>query len=200
MARILVAFHSFYGGTFRLAECIAEGAEKAGADVDVRQVPEIVPDEALAASGVLEARKEFATVPQARIDQLKDYDGFAFGSPTRFGAMSSSLRSFLEQTGSLWQRGLLCGKVGTAFSGSGTGCGHEAAIIGLWPTLSHLGMIIVSPGYVDQKVRDVSELHGASAYGAGFIAKAAPPRPNSIEESIARTQGRILAEVAAKLA
>jgi NAD(P)H dehydrogenase (quinone) len=182
-----------------LARLIAQGAEEAGAAVDIRQVPEIVPEEALAASGALEARKAFSDIPMATIAELPEYDGFAFGSPTRFGAMSATLRSFLEQAGGLWQQGRFCGKAGTAFSGSGTGCGHEAAIIGFWPTLSHLGMVIVSPGYVDQKVREVSELHGASAYGAAFISKAAQPRPSAIEASVARTQGRLLADVARRL-
>ncbi len=113
---IRVIFYSMYGHTYKMAKAEAEGAEKiAGAEVDIYQVPELVPDETLAESGALEAREEFDHVPTAEPDDLAEPDGIIFGSPTRFGNMAAQMRNFLDQCGGLWQSNELVGKAGSVF-------------------------------------------------------------------------------------
>lgn len=200
MAKVLVLFHSFYGNMYRMAEEVANGARDAGVEVDLKQVPESVPEEALKSSGAFEAKKAFAHVPTATVDELPSYDGIALGTGTRFGNMSSSMRAFLDQTGKLWQAGALIGKVGTVFSGTGTGGGREATIISTWFTLAHHGMIIVPAGYMNPNSRNAKEVHGVSPYGASVVQRADGPRPSAIEAECARTQGRFWAETARQVA
>lgn len=200
MAKLLVLFHSFYGNTFRLAESIAEGARSTGAVVDLMQVPEHIPEDILKGAGALEARKAFAHVPQASVTDLKAYDGIAFGTGTRFGNASSTMRNFLDQTGKLWNDGDLIGKAATVFGSTGTGGGSETTMVSMWFTLAHHGMVIVPPGYRDPKMRTTDEVHGASPYGATTIGRASAPRPSALEKSLAVSQGQAWADVANKLA
>ena len=201
MARILVLFHSWTGGTHRLASALAEGAAAVdGVEAVLKQVPEIVSDEVLDRAGATEPKKLFADVPVAIIDELPDYDGFAFGTPTRFGNMSSTMRSFLDQTGRYYVDGILAGKPATVFCSTGTGGGMETTITSFWHTLAHHGMTIVPLGYRAPEIRDVSVAHGGSPYGAGAMARAESEAGKQLELATARTQGRILAEIAAKLA
>jgi NAD(P)H dehydrogenase (quinone) len=200
MAKILVLFHSFTGNLHRLAEGVAEGAgEVAGCEVTLKQVPEVVPEAALERAGAVEPRKAFAHIPVATIDELPDYHGFAFGTPTRFGCMSSTFRSFLDQTGRHYAEGNLIGRVGTVFCGTGTGGGMETTILSSWTTLAHHGMLILPLGYRAQEIRDVSAAHGGSPYGASVLASGPGARPTEIELGAARIQGRALAETAHKL-
>ncbi len=198
MAKLLVLFHSFYGHTYRLAEAVAEGAREATADVTLKQVPEHIAAEALQASGAAKAKEGFAHVPVATIDELTSYDGIAFGTGTRFGNMSSTMRNFLDQTGRLWAEGKLIGKVATVFCSTGTGGGRETTIVSTWITLAHLGMILVPIGYGAPGIRDTSEVHGGSPYGAGTVQRAAAPRPSSLELGIARYQGKVWAQAAVR--
>lgn len=200
MAKLLVLFHSFYGNTFRLAEAIAEGARSTGAVVDLMQVPEHIPDEALKAAGALEARKGFAHLKSAAPADLQEYDGIAFGTGTRFGGASSTMRNFLDQTGKLWNEGALIGKAATVFGATGTGGGSETTIISMWFTLAHHGMTIVPAGYRDAKMRQADEVHGASPYGVTTIARASAPRPSPVERDLAISQGKAWAGIANKLA
>lgn len=200
MANLLVLFHSFYGNVYRLADAVAAGARDAGATVDLKQVPEIVPAEALAAAGADQAKKQFEHVPLATVDELPSYDGIAFGTGTRFGNMSSTMRSFLDQTGKHWQDGALIGKAATVFAATGTGGGRETTVVSTWFTLAHHGMVIVPAGYVNPNARNAEEVHGGSPYGATAIARASAPRPSELEAEIARSQGRTWADVAIKLA
>ena len=200
MARLLVLFHSFYGNTYRLAEAIVEGARSTGAVVDLMQVPEHIPEETLKGAGALEARKAFAHVRTASPGDLKDYDGIAFGTGTRFGNASSTMRNFLDQTGKLWNDGALIGKAATVFGSTGTGGGAETTMVSMWFTLAHHGMIIVPPGYRDPKMRQADEVHGASPYGATTIARAPAPRPSQLERSLAFSQGEAWADAANRLA
>ena len=163
-------------------------------------MPETVPDNVLDASGATEAKKAFGHVPVATIDELPDYDGIAIGTGTRFGNMSSTMRSFLDQTGKHWQSGALVGKVGTVFAATGTGGGRETTVISTWFTMAHHGMIIVPAGYVNPNARNAEEVHGFSPYGASTVGRAAAPRPSELESEIARSQGRFWAESAIKLA
>ncbi|MBT3790386.1 MAG: NAD(P)H:quinone oxidoreductase [Alphaproteobacteria bacterium] len=199
MTRVLVLFHSWTGGTYRLAEALAEGARSVdGVDVVVKQVPEVVSSEVLDSVGATEARKVFADVPVVNVDELPDYDGFAFGTPTRFGNMSSTMRSFLDQTGRFYVDGILAAKPATVFCSTGTGGGMETTITSFWNTLAHHGMTIVPLGYRAQEIRDVTVAHGGSPYGAGAMARLEDPRGKELELGAARTQGRVWAEIAQK--
>jgi NAD(P)H dehydrogenase (quinone) len=200
MANLLVLFHSFYGHNFRLADAIAEGARSTGALGDVKQVPEHISDEALKASGALEAKKTFAHVPVAAPADLAGYGGIAFGTGTRFGNASSTMRNFLDQTGKLWNEGALIGKAATVFGATGTGGGSETTLVSMWFTLAHHGMVIVPLGYRDPKLRQPDEVHGASPYGVTTIARASTPRPSARERELAISQGRAWADVANRLA
>ena len=200
MTRLLVVFHSFYGDVYRLAEAVREGATSAGAEVSVKQVPEIVPQQALESSGAAEAKKTFAHVETATVDELPEYDGIAFGCGTRFGNQTASMRSFLEQTGKIWLEGRLINKAAMSFVGTGTGSGREATIISSWFTFAHHGMVIVPLGYRAMELRGGSEIHGASPYGAGVMQRGEPlPRPSPLELSLARAHGKAWAEVAERL-
>jgi NAD(P)H dehydrogenase (quinone) len=199
MASLLVLIHSFYCNIHRLGEAVAAGARDAGAQVDIRQVPEIVPEEALKASGALNAKKTFAHVPEITVAELPAYHGIAIGTGTRFGNMTSSMRSFLDQTGKLWNEGALIGKVGTVFASTGTGGGRETTIVSTWFTLAHHGMIIVPAGYMNSNMRSTAELHGSTPYGATTIQRGGGDRPSELEREVARSQGRFWAETAIKI-
>lgn len=198
--KLLVLFHSFYGNVFRLAEALAEGARGSGAEVFLKQVPENIPEAALTASGAAAAKKAFEHVPIATVDELPTYDGIAFGTGTRFGNMSSTMRSFLDQTGKLWNDGALVGKAATVFAATGTGGGRETTIISTWFTLAHHGMIIVPIGYANSNIRAADEVHGGTPYGTTVVSKGPSPRPNERELDLARSQGRTWADVARRLA
>lgn len=200
MAHLLVLFHSFYGSTYRMAEEIARGARSTGSTVDIKQVAETISDDALRASGALETRKKFAHIPIATVDELSSYDGIAIGTGTRFGNMTSTMRSFWDQTGKLWNAGGLIGKVGTVFGATGTGGGHETTIVATWMTLAHHGMNIVPLGYRHSDLRNADEVHGGSPYGASTVSKGPGPRPSEKELRLAFAQGEAWAMVAHRCA
>ena len=200
MTRILVLFHSWTGSAYRLAEGVAAGAREVdGCEVELKQVPEVVSEAVLKRAGALEPRKEFAQVPVATIDELPSYHGFAFGTPTRFGCMSSTMRSFLDQTGHFYAEGKLIGRVGTVFCSTGSGGGMETTILSSWTTLAHHGMLIMPLGYRAQEIRDLSAANGGSPYGASVLGNGPGKRPTENELGAARIQGRALAEVVEKL-
>ena len=200
MAKILVLFHSWTGNVHRLAEAVAEGAREVdGAEVALKQVPEVVPEAALERAGAIEPRKAFAHIPVATIDELPDYHGFAFGTPTRFGSMSSTMRSFLDQTGRYYAEGTLVDRVGTVFCATGSGGGMETTILTSWTTLAHHGMLILPLGYRAQEIRDLSSANGGGPYGAAAHARGPGVRPTEMELAPARVQGRTLAKITQKL-
>jgi len=200
MARILVLFHSWTGNVYRLAEAVAAGArEVEGCDVVLKQVPEVVPEEALRRAGALEARKAFAHIPVATVEELPEYHGFAFGTPTRFGSMSSTMRAYLDQTGRYYVDGTLVDRVGTVFCATSSGGGMETTILSSWTTLAHHGMLILPLGYRANEVRDLSAAHGGGPYGASTHSKGPGQRPTELELAPARAQGRALAEITHKL-
>jgi NAD(P)H dehydrogenase (quinone) len=197
MTKILVLYHSSYGHVAQLAEEIAAGArEVAGVTVDVKRVPETMPEEAMRAAGM----KLDHSTPVATPAELADYDGIIFGTPTRFGGMSGQMRTFLDQTGGLWFQGKLVGKVGSVFVSTGTGGGNEATILGFIPTLLHHGMVYVGLPYAAKDLANISEVKGGSPYGAGTIAGPDGSRqPSEIERGLARFQGRHVATLTARL-
>ena len=200
--KIHIVFYSMYGHIYRMAEAVAEGARQVGgADVSVLQVQELVPDAALERTGAKQARAGFAHVPFADPKQLADADAIILGTPTRFGNMAAQMRNFLDQTGGLWAKGALIGKVGSVFTSTGTQHGgHETTITSTHTTLLHLGMIIVGVPYSCQELVNMNEITGGSPYGAGTLAGGDGSRqPSENELAIARFQGRHVADITAKL-
>ena len=198
MARILVLYHSINGHIETMAYAVADGVREAGAEVEVRRVPETLPAEVLAKMHAKTDQK--AAV--ATVDELPNYDAIVFGTPTRYGSATSQLRGFLDQTGGLWARGALVGKVGSVFTSSATQHGgQESTILGLHTSLLHHGMVIVGLPYACADQMGVEEIKGGSPYGASTIANNDGSRqPSAKELGMARFQGRHVAQIAAKLA
>jgi len=200
--KVQVVFYSMYGHVWRLAQAIAEGArEIAGAEVTLFQVPELVPDAALERTGAKAARQQFADVPLAETARLPEADAILFGTPTRFGNMCAQMRNFLDQTGGLWARQALVGKVGSVFTSTATQHGgQETTITSFHSTLLHQGMIVVGVPYSCVGLNETSEMSGGTPYGASTIAGSDGKRvPSANELAVARFQGRHVAEIARKL-
>ena len=197
MAKVLVLYYSMYGHVETLANAVAEGARQAGAEVDVKRVPETMPEDAARNAGA----KMDQDAPVAQPSELGDYDAIIFGTPTRFGNMAGQMRTFLDQTGGLWMKGGLVDKVGSVFTSTGTGGGNETTIVTSWVTLAHHGMVILGNHYGMEELQDLSVVKGGSPYGTATIAGGDGSRqPIEQELSMARQQGARVAEVAAKLA
>ena len=198
MPRILVLYHSTYGHVEAMAEAVAEGARSVeGAVVDIRRVPELVPEELAKQSGY----KLDQPAPIAKVDELGDYDAVIVGAGTRYGTAASQMRNFLDQTGGLWMKGGLVGKVGSAFTSTATQHGgQETTLIGLIQTLLHHGMLIAGLPYAWAGQQRMDEITGGSPYGATTITGGDGSRmPSENELEGARWQGRYVAETAKKL-
>lgn len=196
MPKVLVLYYSSYGHIETLANAVADGARDAGAEVNVKRVSELVPEKVAKDSGF----KLDQAAPMADPKELPDYDAIVVGTPTRFGNMSSQMRNFWDQTGAHWMNGALIGKVGSVFTSTATGGGNETTITATWHTLAHQGMVIVGLPYAVPELTDLSELKGGSPYGASTIAGPDNSRqPTEKELSMARFQGKHVAEIAAKL-
>ncbi|MEC4591558.1 MULTISPECIES: NAD(P)H:quinone oxidoreductase [Nitrospirillum] len=199
MAKVLVLYYSSYGHIETMAKAVAEGAKSvAGTEVVVKRVPETMPLDVAQKAGV----KLDQEAPIATVDELPQYDAIIFGTPTRFGMMSSQMRSFLDQTGGLWFKGALIGKVGSVFVSSATQHGgQESTILSFHTTLLHQGMVVVGLPYSFQGQTDNSQVTGGSPYGATTIANGDGSRqPSENELAGARFQGTHVAGIAAKLA
>jgi NAD(P)H dehydrogenase (quinone) len=200
--KVQVIFYSMYGHVFKMAQAVAEGArEVAGAEVSIYQVPELVPDNILAASGAAAARQAFANVPIATPDQLAAADALIFGTPTRFGNMCAQMRNFFDQTGGLWMKGALVGKVGSVFTSTASQHGgQETTLVSFHLTLFHQGMIVVGVPYAEQRLMNMQEISGGTPYGASTLTGPDGSRqPSENELAIARFQGRHTTEIAKKL-
>lgn len=200
--KVQVVFYSMYGHVYRLAEAVAAGArEVAGSEVELLQVPELVPAEGLVKAGADKTRAVFAQIPYATPEHLAEADAVIFGTPTRFGMMAAQMRNFLDQTGGLWMKGALIGKVGSVFASTGTQHGgQETTITSFHTTLLHHGMVIVGVPYSEVRLVTMAEITGGTPYGASTLAAADGSRPPSENElAIARFQGRHVAQIAAKL-
>lgn len=200
--RVQIVFYSMYGHVYRMAEAVAEGVRSVtGAEVSIFQVPELVPPDVLEQSGAIKARKSFAHIPVAKVDQLADADALIFGTPTRYGNMAAQMRNFMDQTGGLWMKGALEGKPAGVFASTATQHGgQETTITSFHTTLLHLGMIIVGVPYSEQRLMNTAEMSGGSPYGATTIAGGDGSRmPSENELAIARFQGKHLTEIAKRL-
>lgn len=199
MTKVLVLYYSTYGHIETMAKAVAEGARGVnGVEVTVKRVPELMPEDVAKKAGV----KLDQEAPVAKPEELADYDAVIFGTPTRFGNMASQMRNFLDQTSSLWMNGSLIGKVGSAFASTATQHGgQETTLTSFHTTLFHLGFVVVGLPYSCKEQMTLDEIAGGSPYGATTIAGGDGSRqPSEKELTMARFQGRHVAEIAAKLA
>jgi len=198
MAKVLVLYYSMYGHIETMANAVAEGARGvAGTEVTLKRVPETIPDEQAKAYGVKLNQPADVATP----DELGEYDAIIFGTPTRFGNMAGQMRTFLDQTGGLWMKGALVGKIGSVFASTGTQHGRqETTITSFHSTLLHQGMVIVGVPYACSGLTNMNEITGGTPYGATTLAGADGSRqPSANELDIARYQGKHVAELAARL-
>ena len=167
MARVLVLYYSAYGHIETMAQAVAEGARAAGASVDVKRVPELVPAEVAEKSHY----KLDQAAPIAAIDDLAEYDAIVVGTGTRFGRIASQMANFLDQAGGLWARGALVGKVGAAFTSTATQHGgQETTLFSIITNLLHFGMTVVGLDYGSSHQMTLEEITGGAPYGATTVA------------------------------
>lgn len=198
MSKVLVLYYSTWGHVESMAQAVAKGAASVpGTEVTVKRVPELMPEDV---AKQYHAKLDQAA-PIASPQELADYDAVIFGTPTRFGNMAAQMRNFLDQTGGLWAKGALVGKVGSVFASTGTGGGNETTITSFHTTLLHHGMVIVGLPYTAPQLADISQVKGGSPYGAATIAGSDGSRqPTETELALAEFQGAHVARITAKLA
>lgn len=197
MAKVLVLYYSMYGHVETMAYAVAEGARSVeGTEVTVKRVPDLMPEEVARVAGV----KLDQEAPVATVEELPGYDAIIFGTPTRFGNMCAQMRNFLDKTDRLWLNGSLIGKVGSVFTSTATQHGgQETTVTAFHSTLLHHGMIIVGFPYFCQEIMEISNITGASPYGASTLTGVDGSRqPSENEIKIARFQGTYVADVAKK--
>lgn len=198
MTKVLVLYHSSYGHIETMADAVATGARSvAGVEALVKRVPELVPEHVARAARM----KLEQAAPVATVEELPDYDAIIFGTPTRFGNMSSQMRNFLDQTGGLWAQGKLVGKVGSAFCSTATQHGgQETTLVSFHTTLLHHGMIVVGLPSTIPELFTMSEPVGGSPYGATTLAGPdGSRRPSALDLTIAEFQGSHVARIATRL-
>ncbi|MDD2699693.1 MAG: NAD(P)H:quinone oxidoreductase [Sideroxydans sp.] len=196
--KVLVLYYSAYGHIETMAQAVAAGVrEVEDCESTIKRVPELVPEEVALKSGL----KLDQAAPIAQPNELSDYDAVIFGSPTRFGNMAAQMRNFLDQTGGLWMKGSLIGKVGSVFTSSATQHGgQESTILSFHTTLLHHGMVIVGVPYSCAEQMRIDEITGGSPYGASTIAGGDGKRmPSANELHIARFQGSHVAKLTRQL-
>ncbi|HET7809027.1 MAG TPA: NAD(P)H:quinone oxidoreductase [Steroidobacteraceae bacterium] len=189
MPRILVLYHSSYGHVEQMAYAQAEGAQRVpGAVVTVKRVPELMKEDMARAAKM----KWDQAAPVADPNELENYDGFLFGTPTRFGNMAAQMRNFMDQTGGLWIRHALVGKVGSVFTCTASQHGgQETTITSFHTTLLHFGMVIVGLPYTYKDLATMREVTGGTPYGASSITGAGAElrMPSALELDMCRYQG-----------
>lgn len=201
-SKVLVVFYSMYGHNLAMAKAVVEGAQAAGAQADLRRIPETLPVEVLEKMHAVEAQKAFIDVPLASIEDLASYDAIIVASPTRFGSVPAQVQAFFDQTGQLWFGGKLVGKIGSALvSSASQHGGQETTFGGIHNFFLHHGMAIVGLPYAFQGQMGIDEIKGGSPYGATTITGGQGERlPSAVELEAARYQGKHVATLAAKLA
>ena len=199
MRKVLVLYYSSYGHIEAMAYAQAEGVARVpGMQVAVKRVTELVPEAVARAAGM----RLDQPAPIAEVEELPDYDAIIFGTPTRFGNMAAQMRNFLDQTGPMWGRGALVGKIGSVFcSTASQHGGQETTITSFHLTLLHHGMIIVGLPYTYPELTTMREITGGSPYGASCVT--GPPgenrMPTALELTLCRHQGEHVAKIAARL-
>ena len=193
--KISIIYYSSTGTTYKLAQAIAEGAEKAGALVTIKKVHELAPEEAVKSNeGWAQHRVATQDVPEATADDVVGADAVIFGSPTRYGNVAAQLKQFIDTLGPQWGQGLLANKVYSGFTSASTGHGgHETTLQAIYTTVHHFGGIVVAPGYTDP----VKFVDG-NPYGTSFTS-GENPEPDQKAIDAAVYQGKRVAEIAAAL-
>lgn len=197
MARILICYYSSYGHTEQMARAAEAGVREAGGEPTLKRVPELTPTDVAQKSGY----KLDQEAPIARPDELAEYDGLLFGTPTRYGNMAAQMRNFLDQTGKLWMTGALIGKPAGVFCSTATQHGgQETTAVSFHTTLLHLGCVIVGLPYSAAGQMTLDGITGGSPYGAGTIAGGKGERqPSENELALMRFQARHLTQIADRL-
>ncbi|MFD3331303.1 NAD(P)H:quinone oxidoreductase [Streptomyces sp. NPDC058700] len=193
--KVAVIYYSATGTVHQLAQAVAEGAEKTGAEVRLRRVPELAPDTAIDANPAWRAHLDATgDVEVATLDDLEWADAYALGSPTRFGNVAAQLKQYVDTTGGLWQRGVMADKPATAFtSAHNPHGGNESTLLALYNTFHHWGSVIVSPGFTDPSVYAA----GGNPYGTAHPGSRGAPDENVLQA--ARYQGARLTRIAKRL-
>lgn len=200
--KVLIVYYSMYGHIYQLAQAVEEGVRQVkDMNVELRRVPETLPENVLEKMGAIDAQKQQTHIPICTVDELGEAGAIIFGTPTRFGNMCGQMRQFLDGTGKLWMSGALVGKVGSVFvSSNSQHGGQESTILSFHTTLLHHGMIIVGLPYSFQGQMTMDEISGGSPYGAATIAGGDGSRfPSENELAGARFQGKHVATIAKKL-
>ncbi|MEU8621083.1 NAD(P)H:quinone oxidoreductase [Streptomyces sp. NPDC048623] len=194
--KVAVIYYSATGNVHRLAQAVAEGAEKAGAEVRLRRVPELAPDTAIDSNPAWRAHVDATaeTVEVATLDDLEWADAYALGSPTRFGNIAAQLKQYVDTSGGLWNQGVMADKPATAFTSAyNTHGGNESTLLALYNTFHHWGSVIVSPGFTDQSVYAA----GGNPYGTAHPGSNGEPDEKVL--AAARYQGERLTKIAKRL-
>lgn len=200
--KVQVVFYSLYTHVYRLAEAVAEGARQVdGAQVELFQVAETLPDAVLEKMGATQAKKAMAHIPIADPKHLAEADAILFGAPTRYGLPCAQMQTFFDATGQLWMTGALVGKVGGVFTSTASQHGgQESTLISMYTFLLHQGMLVAGVPYAAPELLNLNEITGGSPYGASTIAGPRGERTVTANElAIARYQGKHAAQIAAKL-
>ena len=193
--KIAIIYYSATGTTYQLARAIDEGARGAGAEVRLRKVHELAPEQAIASNeGWAAHRLETQDVTEATLDDLRWADALIFGTPTRYGLPTAQLKQFIDTTGGLWAKGELANKVASSFTSAATAHGgQEATILSLNTTFYHWGCLIVGPGYADPV-----QFHAGNPYGVSFTSNNGTLKPDEVAQASARFQGKRVAEITAQ--
>ncbi|MDP9425793.1 MAG: NAD(P)H:quinone oxidoreductase [Actinomycetota bacterium] len=194
-AKVAVIYYSATGNVYKLAQAIEEGAKEAGAEVRLRKVHELAPEEAIKSNqGWYDHALMTEDVPEAQLDDLEWADAYIFGTPTRFGNVSAQLKQFIDTASGLWFQGKLADKVVSGFtSASNANGGQESTLLSMYNVFMHWGSIIVPNGYMDQSIFAA----GGNPYGTSSIGT--DEGPTEEELAVARYQGRRIAEKAQAL-
>lgn len=201
--KLLVVYYSMYGHIYEMAKNVVAGAESVdGITVELKRVPETLPQDVLEKMGAVESLEKQKDVPVCTPQELGEADGIIFGTPTRFGNMCGQMKQFLDATGQLWMSGALVGKPGSVFTSSNTQHGgQESTILSFHNVLLHQGMVIVGLPYSFSGQMEIDEISGCSPYGASTIAGPdGSLTPSQNERAGARFQGEHVAKIALKLA
>jgi NAD(P)H dehydrogenase (quinone) len=201
--KVQIVFYSMYGHIYRLAQAEAEGVRQVpGAEAEIFQVAETLPQDVLAKMGAVDAKKAFAHVPVADPKRLAEADAVLIGTPTRYGSTVAQMQAFLDSTGSHWGTGALIGKLGGGFTSTASQHGgQETTLLSLYTFFIHQGMVVAGVPYSNQELLILTEVSGGTPYGASTITGPKGERlPSENELTIARAQGKHIAQLAKKLA
>lgn len=199
---VLIIHYSLFGHTHFLAEAVEKGAaEVEGAVIEMRRVPETLSWEEIERRGAGRFQRSFVNIPLCSMEDIKNADAIFFGAPTYFGSMCGQMQQFLDSLGPLWKDGSLVGKVGSAFTSSGSQHGgQEVALLGIHAAMLHLGLVVVGLPYTFQGQMRIDEITGGTPYGATTITgQMGERKPSENELEAAHFQGKHVAMIATKL-